>query len=272
MMRRGFSLFEVIVAIGVLSVGAGAMLMLYNNTLKAARQTKEELAASMIRQEIQARTQLAALQAVNADGSSAFAGSSWLMHDPDVVDDPGAPAPLDAPAVTPAMADAEALNKQSWEVIRQRFDDLDPSAAWDANSLHAGFQFRLRTVLPPEVENNQFTDWDGYDVWDSATRTSAANIYQDETLDGENAHPLHAPVHPPASARSVLPPNAQNEGHFGPPRPSHGVVYDPRGMKNYIKRIKCVIGWDLARKADIYSGQHIEFYFTVYNPDARKQP
>ncbi|HYF48785.1 MAG TPA: prepilin-type N-terminal cleavage/methylation domain-containing protein [Planctomycetota bacterium] len=268
--RRGFSLFEVVIALAVFALGVVAVLTLYNNNVRSARQTKEEIALALVRREIQTRMQLAALSAIDAQGDSTFAGSDWLLRDISVPDDPGDPEPLDGPNPNPPAPDSIALNLQNWNAVKARFDAL--GSPWDENAAFAGFQFRMRTVWPAEVESHQFMDIDGYDVWDGTTGKLSANIYSDDVQGLDTALPAKMPLDPPAAARATRPPTAKNDGYFGPPRPSHGAVYDPRGMKHYLKRIKCVIGWDMAKSSDIFSGQKDIFYFTIYNPDARKDP
>jgi hypothetical protein len=254
-----------------LAFGVIAVMTIYASTIRTARQTKEEIALTLIQREIRTRTQLATLQAVDANGLSTFALSTWMLRDATIPDNAGEPTPLDAPASTPADSDLIALNGQNWTAIKSRFDEISPAATWDKQSLFSGFQFRMRTVWPSEVENNQFTDFDGYDVWDNATKKLSPNIYNDEIQNGNDAlKSEHTPVQPPATARATPPKDAKNEGYFGPSRPSHGARYDPRGLRHYLKRVKCVIGWDLSKSSDIYSGQYVVFYFSVYNPDARK--
>lgn len=271
---RGFSLLEVIVALGLLAVGATAVLALYIQNLRAARQAKEQIALTLLKRDLRAKTQLAALTAfTGSPPRSIFQESAWLLRDSSAPDDPGAPAALDG-GTTPAGSTAQdALNGQQWEAVRQRYDEISgPGGAWDANPLYANFQFRMRTVLPPEAENNQFVDWDGYDIWDAGARRLLPNIYSSE-IEGEGAVPAKKPAVPaaaPFSSRGTAPPGAAAEGYFGPPRPSHGVVLDPRGFRFHAKRIQCVIGWDLNNSKDIFSGQHETFYFSVYNPGLRR--
>jgi hypothetical protein len=171
------------------------------------------------------------------------------------------------------MSDATALNAQRWAVVRQAYDDIaGDGGRWNDHPLYAHWQFRMRAVLPSEVESNQYVDWDGYDIWDSGSKRLAPNIFSDEIQGDADTPGARAPVHAPESARATLPPDAVNAGYFGPPRPSHGVVFDARGTRYFVKRIKCVIGWNLADSSDIYSGERHVFYFSVYNPDARKGP
>jgi len=269
--QRGFSLFEVVIALAVFAVGIVAVLTLYSSNIRAARQTKAEIALALVRREIRTRTQLAAFNAADVHGKSTFANSEWLLRDPAATEDPGDPQPLDGVNPRPPTPDILALNAQDWNVVKGRFDAVCPDARWDENAICAGFQFRMRTVLPSEAENTQFTDIDGYDIWDSAAKKLSPNIHSDEVQGQEAPLSGHAPVRPPDASRAKLPAGAVNAGFFGPPRSSHGAVYDPRGMKQYLKRIKCVIGWDLTDRSDIFSGQNDVFYFTVYNPDARKQ-
>ena len=276
-MRRhgGFTLLEVVVALGLFAVGAVAVLFLYSNTVNTARQSKNEMTLALLMRDLREKVQLAALNAFSGSpAESTFHTSNWLLRDPSAEDDPGAPTRLDA--TTPNSSgtpDTIALNAQVWAEIVKRYDSVGGAGGkWDDNPLYRNFQFRMRTVVPPEVENNQFVDWDGYDIWDSGSKKLLANIHADEVDDNSGEQKRRAPVVVPESARGARAPGTRNDGYFGPPRSSHGVAYDPRGVRRYIKHIKCVIGWDLSKSSDIYSGVHHTFYFTVYNPDARKRP
>jgi prepilin-type N-terminal cleavage/methylation domain-containing protein len=273
MRARGLTLLEVIIALAVFAVGAVAALSLYSNSLKAAKQAKNENIISLLEREIRVRCQLAALRAYAGEPPvSTFDGSDWLLRDPAAPDDPGTPVLLDGGGGG-GSSDADALNGQRWEIVRERFDDAGGDGSrWDDQPLYTNWQFRLRTVLPSEVESNQFVDLDGYDVWDSRSKELSPNIMADEIgHDPTGAgKPPHAAVKPPASARATAPPGAVNAGNFGAPRSSHGVTYDPRGMRFHVKRVKCVIGWDLNNRSDIFSGERHEFYFTIYNPDLQK--
>jgi len=93
--------------------------------------------------------------------------------------------------------------------------------------------------------DNQFVDWDGYG-------------WIDLNEDGQED---------------------ANED-FGPPAPSHKLRYDSRRMEKYIKRIECVIAWDLNFNPDelymkVANGIDIghnfqKFRFMVYNPDLNR--
>ncbi len=273
MRRRGFTLLEVIVALGILALGVVSVLVLYFNNVKAARQSKDEVTLALLMHEIRARTQLAAFMAfAGSPPRSAFAASEWLPRDDAAPDDPGEPAALDRAAAA-GSSDAEAFNGQRWEAVRAKFDALaGEGGRWEDSPLYANWQFRLRTVLAAEAESNQFVDWDGYDVWDAGRRTLLPNIRQDEIQDDREDKALPVPLSAPEASRAAPPAGALNTGYFGPPRPSHGVAFDPRGLRNYVKRLKCTIGWNLTRANDIFSGQQHTFYFTVYNPDTLKRP
>ncbi|MCZ7643798.1 MAG: prepilin-type N-terminal cleavage/methylation domain-containing protein [Planctomycetota bacterium] len=242
--RPGFSLLEVLMALALLVFGSVAVLSLFMNNLKTTRQAKEEVVLALLANEIQTRCQLAAHFAYDdADPSrGTFDGSAWLPRDPAAPDDPGAPLPG-----APGTPERDAFNAQDWKIVKAAYDALAPeSQAWDDAPIRAGYQFRLRTVVPPQRENDQFVDWDGYG-WIEEAETGA-------DLDGDGA------------------PGAAEAGRqFGEPVPSHGVYYDPRGLRFYLKQLECVIGWDLQNPRDIFSGQYHVFQFTVYNPDARKR-
>jgi len=271
--RTGFTLIEVLVALGILALGTVAIVSLHLNNLRTARQTKDELTLALLMQELRTRTQLLAYTAANATGST-FESSSWLLHDdatPDTSDEP--PEALDALGYDDS-ARRRAFNEQAWSAIKAKFDALSaPGSTWDKHPLYGTWQFRMRTRSAAEAENNQFVDWDGYDIWDSQQRLHRPNIHDDEVLTGEaSTDPAHRPLEIPKANRAAPPAGATNEGYFGPPRSSHGVVFDPRGLRQFAKRVECVIGWDLADSKDIFSGQYHVFVFTVYNPDARKRP
>jgi type II secretory pathway pseudopilin PulG len=270
---RGFTLLEIVFALALFIIGTTAILVLYSNSIKTARQSKDEMALSLLIRDIREKVQLAALNAFGGNpAESTFHTSTWLLRDPAAEDDAGTPAKLDGGG-GPITPDSVALNAQAWPEIMKRYDTIGGAGGkWDDNPLYRNFQFRMRTFIPPEVENNQFVDWDGYDVWDGSNRKLLANIHADEIDDNTLDRKRHTPVSVPEGARGASPSGTRSDGYFGPPRSSHGVAYDPRGVRQYIKHIKCVIGWDLNKSTDIFSGQHHTFYFTVYNPDARKRP
>lgn len=70
------------------------------------------------------------------------------------------------------------------------------------------------------------------------------------------------------------------EEDFGDPAPSHFVHYDSRKMGKYIKKIECVIAWDLSfDPIELYTQvtmgidighNYQKFTFMVYNPDLDK--
>src|SRR5687767_8738918 len=112
---RAFSLLEVIVALGVLAIGATAALLLYNSNIRTARQTKDEIILSLLVRDIRAKTQLAAYTAwSDLPLQSTFDGSEWLLRDNTAPDDPGSPVLLDGGGGT-VSTDQQALNGQSWE-------------------------------------------------------------------------------------------------------------------------------------------------------------
>jgi prepilin-type N-terminal cleavage/methylation domain-containing protein len=271
---RGFTLLEVIVALGIFALGSVAVLMLYFNSLKTAKQGKDEMTLTLLARDIRDKVQLAALNAFKGSpAASTFATSDWLLRDPAAADDPGAPVKLDGGGGG-GTPDSVALNGQAWSEIVKRYDAIGGAGGkWTDNPLYQNFQFRLRTVLPPEVDSNQFVDWDGYDIWDASTRKLLPNIHADEADDNSGEPRRHLPLEVPEAARGADPAGVAHTGsRFGPPRPSHGISLDPRGLRHYIKHLQCVIGWDLGKSGDIFSGQHHTFQFTVYNPDAHKRP
>lgn len=242
--RAGFSLLEVLLALAILTFGSVAVLVLFMNSLRTIRQAQEESILALLEQDLKGKCQLSAYFAFDAANPrrGTFDGSVWLPRDPAAPDDPGAP-PWEPDSEPPRV---DAYLNQDWTVVRAAYDALaGEGLTWSQNPLYVGYQYRLRTVLPAWRESNQLVDFDGYG-W----------IGEDETdadLDGDGRTG-----------------EAGTGRDFGPPRPSHGVVYDPRGLRFYLKHLECVVGWDLQDPRDIFSGQYHVFRFTVYNPDARK--
>lgn len=315
--RGGFTLLEVVIALGLLAFGSVSIIGLYMNNARDAIKARDEVILAVLMNDIRTKCRLAAYFAFEpADPSiypsgfkSTFDREDWLPRGkradgsaaPDVYAVRKITRKGEAAAWLPSGAvpttDEVAFNEQLWEHpadasaydgngvlkssvhyedlkgVKARYDFLagDPAHYWDANPIYQGFQFRLRTVLPPEWENNQYVDWDGYGY-----------IKENEIgfdLDGNGkidnyAKPFYDHNHP-------------NDAADGTPfaRPSHGVVYDPRGMRFYVKRIKCIIGYRLAdpkttrpapsapgdKKRGIYSGSYHIFTFSINNPNTWKK-
>jgi hypothetical protein len=182
--------------------------------------------------------------------------------------------PDDPPELFDAAGQLKAgINYEDLKGVKARYNFLagEKAHSWDENPMYTRFQFRLRTVLPPAWENNQYVDWDGY-----------GRIREDEI-----GHDLNGDGDITDFAQSFYSHKHSDQADYGIPfaRPSHGVVYDPRGMRFYMKRIKCLIGYRLNDpkttlpkpvtnadpKRGIYSGSRHEFTFSVYNPDVRKK-
>ena len=130
------------------------------------------------------------------------------------------------------------------------------------------------------IEDNQFTDMDGYGSQDTTgdgeldrdflPAMDMDNDGTDEVSEGADGQPLPYPSIGPLRRGSLtlLPTEAMykagNEYRYR-------IFYNSNGMRNYVKRLRCTIGWNLRSRADIRSGYYEEYYFSVFNLDAVKR-
>lgn len=240
--RRGFTLIEVLIALGLFAIGASALLSLFAKNLATAELAREEIILAMITKDVTAKNQLAAFTAGTA-GLKTFGDAvqfspvnQWLVGvEPDTLLDDVTLSPL-------------SYNK----VVA--VDPANPTAAekprlWENIHMYRNFNFAIEVLGRNILEDNQYVDWDGYGI------IREDQIGQDLNADGDT----------------------DDSFDFGNPAPSHSVEYDSTQMRYYIKRIKMTIIWkwrdptNYATGADWFKGSRREiFYFPLYNPDLKK--
>lgn len=233
--RGGFTLIEILIALGLFAIGASALMALYLQNLNTAKLAREEIILAMLFKDIATKNQLSAYTG-NKRFGRAFCPEDWCCDSP--------------PCRTGWEIGHPSDPKQSIEAYNRMVakDPQNPEPEeklrlWQNVHMYRGFNFVMDYVYPPKIENDQFVDWDGYGI------INEKDVGVDITGDGK--------------VEDI-------DVDFGPPSPSHGVEYDARKMSNYTRRFKLTIFWELRDPKNFKSGKWEEFYFSVFNPDLAK--
>jgi len=313
--RGGFTLIEVLVALGIFLMAILTILGLFFQSIKTAIVAREEIIIAIIQRDVSTRNQVAAARqaadmrawceaAANRTPAAygAGIGATFMTYgDPDDTDPDGA-GPQDVLALGWGVRNPEAYNAlvaggagtgREWP-IEADLEAGDQSMA-DIVSLYRGFIFTVSEVIRDEtnmsapgipgaanstpgivIEDNQFTDMDGYGSHDTTgdgeldrdflPAVDMDNDGTDEASEGLDGKPLPYPSIGPLRRGSLalLPASPTDEYRFR-------IFYNSNGMRNYVKRLRCTIGWNLRSATNIRSGYYEEYYFSVFNLDAVKR-
>jgi prepilin-type N-terminal cleavage/methylation domain-containing protein len=139
--KNGFTLIEVLFALGILAVGGTSLIALFAHNLREAKRAREEIIINVIQRDVSVRNQLAAFAAA-ANGLRFYEdASNWLVKDI---------AAYDAMAQTP---------ERMWENIPAYIGYyfwVEPyergGAPWSNDQNTKGLV----------LYDAQFVDWDGY--------------------------------------------------------------------------------------------------------------
>lgn len=240
--RRGFTLIEILIALGLFAIGSAALLALFIQNLNTAKLAREEIILAMMYKDIATKNQLAAFTANSRYGRKFPAPDDMAGADPWLV---GHPTDMD-----------ESIRRYDSTVAKDPSNPTpeEKKRLWANIHMYRSFTFTLENItsLIRAEENYQFTDWDGYGI-----------IYERE---------IGVDIGSPTGGGPDG--NVTDDGwfDFGDPAPSHGVEYDSDGMRYYIKRLKLIIGWELRDRTpgNIKSGKWEKFYFSLFNPDLAK--
>ncbi|MCX7806005.1 MAG: prepilin-type N-terminal cleavage/methylation domain-containing protein [Planctomycetota bacterium] len=255
MNKKGFTLLEVLIALGIFVFGAVAVTGLYIGNANSVQLAKEEVIVALIQRDLYAKNQFRAYYAGRL-GHEPFVqgGVLSLKRPPDDPEEPKTPE-----WVIRCVADYNKMMSGT----KREWGDIDA---------YHGFYFFCWEVSSPRIEDNQFVDWNGY---------------------GEiAARELDSPWFGQAAGGGEDPGNATI--NCGDPAPSHNVKYDSERMRWYQKRLRAFIFWDLTKidpgwgnLNEITDGEkqktiikqikdgrmarYVEFDFGIYNPDLRKR-
>jgi prepilin-type N-terminal cleavage/methylation domain-containing protein len=265
--RAGFTVLEVIIALMVFSMGAGAVITAVWRARHIAQQSAEEIIISFIEKEIRARNQI-----------KAYAAGRMFAGDPD-----------------------PAQSWPQWGVYnREQYDNMIASGTalptWDQNLLISGFDFfveditgqtgddvsgapGIRTAAQARVKEDwQYVDFDGYGVVDE--REIGRKV--------EKTDPNNLKANVPLDPNGKIEPGYTSVGGktiTNKDSPGTGLKYDSTKMRHYQKVLRLTIGWDFrqVRPADptygnaqamrdyLTSGKYSEMVFTIFNPDTVKR-
>mgnify|MGYP001013410483 CR=1 FL=1 len=285
--RAGFTLIEVMIAMGIFLAAMLAVSGLYFANLKLARMAQDEIVLSMIQRDVMARNLVVA---------NARAGEERLY----VRNNPGSvPSSFTTPFTMfgdPADADPGVLTKgwgvrnvASWEASSGLHWGISTPAADTDVPLYNGFYFSVVPVsrhfpsggAPPvagdwgavgntpglALEDCQFTDFDGYGWVD---------------MDGDGIPETDRGT-PAPSPGPLMDASLADCGYAASP---FKLYYNSNNMSRYFMKLRVRVMWNVRDEADIlltdaelktrednkervYS--HTEYYFSVFNPDVVKR-
>lgn len=294
--RRGFTLVEVLIALALFAMGASALMGLYLKNLHSAKLARTEIILALIQKDVASKNQLAAFQSdlpaprytfaqdfAKPEPDQNFNRDQWLVGhdgsdssgnipDPDIVNPEESidhynrlVAPYDsAPPPGKTINELLAITSIKHPLFNGLDDEIEAQwhRLWEHIIMYRGFTYILRKFESTDAdnkENNQFVDWDGYGwLIEEEYGVSFNDDNDDGKIDGDD--------------------DTDDRWNLGKPSPSHGVAFDPKGLRYYYKRLKIIVGWDLANGKkfdarefpDPRSGKYDVFYFSVYNPDLHK--
>ena len=81
--RRGFTLIEILIALGLFTIGSAALMSLYIKNLNTAKLAREEIILAMVNKDVTAKNQISAFTAkaagIPGDFAYAFGVDQWLV-------------------------------------------------------------------------------------------------------------------------------------------------------------------------------------------------
>ena len=305
--RSGFTLIEVLVALGIFLMAILTILGLFFQSIKTAIVAREEIIIAIIQRDLMTRNQVASArqaadmrawcEAAATRTPATYVGSTFMAYGaPDDTD----PATILAdgwgvrnPVAYNALVAGGAGEGREWPI--EADIEAGDQAVGDIVSLYRGFTFEVSEVVRDDanmtnpgipgvanttpgsvIEDNQFTDMNGYGSQDTTgdgeldrdflPAVDMDNDGTDEASEGADGKPLPYPSIGPLRRGSLalLPVTATDEYRYR-------IFYNSNGMRDYIKRLKCTIGWNLRSASNIRSGYFEQYYFSVFNLDAVKR-
>lgn len=265
--RAGFTLIEIIIAMGIFTLGIAYVMELFQRALRTTVKARQQVILAILFQDLKQKEQTAAVLA-KAGGVDTFEqniGGGWMTDmGPIGLHDYGNNWIGAKNAYNQLSPNIDEVDNETNEYV----PDGKPDYYYDEIQIYRKFMFAINSVTPINKENNQFVDWDGYVATDRDGNVVVGITEQDvqEEFNGE--------------------PGFQDYGtifDFGEPAPTAGanVQYQPQGMRHYIKRMQCIIAFDYIEDnpPNMFSPgnydnpnycQHEVFYFDVFNPDTDK--
>ena len=232
--RGGFTLIEVLFALGILALGGSSLIALFAHNLREAKRAREEIMMNVIQRDITVRNQLAAFTATTSGKRFYEDLATWIVSDVN------------------AYNNTVQATERRWENIpayKGYYFWVDPfersGAPWsDDPKTHGLF-----------LHDNQFVDWDGYGWIDGAGGlTSLDGKLNPGEIFGEGATGTPKPSH----------------RIYYDSRGMRNYMMRMRGIVAWDLRISDVA----TVKDKILNGERIAkyhfFYFTIYDPDTRK--
>ena len=228
--KSGFTLIEVLFALGILALGGSSLIALFAHNLREAKRAREEIVMNVIQRDITVRNQLAAF-AATANALRFYEDlAAWIISDTNAYN-----------------KTAETVERQ-WENIPAYrgyyfwVDALERSSApWSEDAQTKGLA----------MYDNQFVDWDGYGWIDQPPYNGKLDPGE---IFGEGAEGAPKPSH-----RIFY----DSRGMRNYMMRMRGIVaWDLKISDASIVKAKILLGENIAK-------YHI-FYFTVYNPDTQK--
>jgi len=285
--KRGFTLIEVMIALGIFLGALLAIMGLYFQNLRLARMAREEIILAMIQRDIMARNLVVA---------AARAGQERLWRRGLIANAPTFAqfgVPSDTNPATVLTLGWGIRNLESWQVSSAlHWGTSSPAADTDV-PLYTGFYFTVVPVvrdfptktaadwaavgLTPglALEDSQFTDSDGYSFANS--RASWLDLDGDGIPETDRGLPR--PSAGPMLKADLSPANVERDSPFR-------FLYNCNNMANYIQKLRVRVMWNIRSEDDLLlsdidvkksedAGQrifnHTEYYFSVFNPDVVKR-
>ena len=168
--KSGFTLIEVLFALGILALGGSSLIALFAHNLREAKRAREEIVMNVIQRDVTVRNQLAAYAATTSGLRFYEDLSKWIISDETAYDN---------------TVDAA---ERKWKMIPAYYgyhfwvDAFERGGApWsDDAQTHGLFMY-----------DNQFVDWDGYG-WVDLNNNGKSDV--GETF-GEGAEGAPKPSH-----------------------------------------------------------------------------
>ncbi|MBN1809492.1 MAG: type II secretion system protein [Planctomycetes bacterium] len=165
--KGGFTLIEVLFALGILALGGASLIALFTHNLREAKRAREEIIINIIQRDVSIRNQLAAYAAPASGWDFYTNRDQWVIDDITAYDQ---------------MAQDDSRKWENIPAYRGYYfwvdvDDAERGGApWSDDPNTHGFY----------LYDTQFVDWDGYGWID---------LNNDGVLDGGEDYGVPAPSH-----------------------------------------------------------------------------